>query len=142
MPPCIFISWFIGLSVCQLIDLSVMLPWISIEIKVFKQNVRGIGWCVKKIGVAISNSLTRTYVNSSKSVKNYMFEIFSISRFSLVGLVGREEVVGISNSFYIVLVPLLASIPNFIQIEQKTQNLEIFSICRLWLVGLVSRKMS
>ncbi len=60
--------------------------------------------------------------------------------FWLVGLVGREVVVGISNSFYIVLVPLLASIPNFIQIGQKTQKLEIFSICWLWLVGLVSRK--
>ena len=30
-------------------------------------------------------------------------------------------VVGILNSFYVVFAPLLAPIPNFIQIEQKTQ---------------------
>ena len=44
-------------------------------------------------------------------------------------------------SFYVVFAPLLAPIPNFIQIGQKTQKLEIFSIGRFWLVGLVRRKM-
>ena len=39
-----------------------------------------------------------------------------------------------------VFAPLLAPIPNFIQIGQKTQ-LEIFTFGRFWLVGLVGRKM-
>ena len=50
-------------------------------------------------------------------------------------------VVGILNSFYVVFAPLLAPIPNFIQIGQKTQKLEIFTFGRFWLVGLVGRKM-
>ena len=50
-------------------------------------------------------------------------------------------VVGISNSFYVVFGPLLAPIPNFIQIGQKTQKLKIFAIGRFWLVGLVGRKI-
>ena len=40
----------------------------------------------------------------------------------MVGLVGEKMVVGISNSFYVVFGPLLAPIPNFIQIGQKTKN--------------------
>ena len=36
---------------------------------------------------------------------------------------------------------LLAPIPDFIQIGQKTQKLEIYSVGRFWLVGLVGRKM-
>ena len=50
-------------------------------------------------------------------------------------------VVGISNSFYVVFGPLLAPIPNFIQIGRKTQKLIIFAIGRFWLVGLVGRKL-
>ena len=57
------------------------------------------------------------------------------------GLVGQKMVVGISNSFYVVFAPLLAPIPNFIQIGQKTRKLEIFTFGRFWLVGLVGRKM-
>ena len=49
--------------------------------------------------------------------------------------------VGILNSVYVVFAPLLALIPNFIQIGQKTQKLEIFTFGRFWLVGLVGRKM-
>ena len=52
--------------------------------------------------------------------------------------IGRKMVVGISNSFYIVFGPLLAPIPNFIQIGLKTQKLKIFTIGRFWLVGLVA----
>ena len=48
--------------------------------------------------------------------------------------------VGISNSFYVVFAPLVALIPNFIQIGQKTQ-LEIFTFGQFWLVRLVGRKM-
>ena len=62
-------------------------------------------------------------------------------RSSLVGVVGRKLVVGISNSFYVVFAPLLAPIPNFIQIRWKTWKLKIFSFGRFWLVGLVGQKM-
>ena len=67
--------------------------------------------------------------------------MFTFGRFWLVGLVGRKMVVGISNSFYVVFAPLLAPIPNFIQIGQKTQKLEIFTFGRFWLVGLVGQKL-
>ena len=59
----------------------------------------------------------------------------------LVRLVGQKMVVGILDSFCVVFAPLLAPIPNFIQIRQKTQKLEIFTFGRFWLVGLVGRKM-
>ena len=72
--------------------------------------------------------------------KTQKLEIFTFRQFWLVGLVGRKMAVGISNSFYVVFAPLLAPIPNFIQIGQKTQ-LEIFTFGRFWLVGLVGRKM-
>ena len=49
-------------------------------------------------------------------------------------------VVGILNSFYIVFAPLLALIPNFIQIGWKTQKLKIFTIGQFWLVRLVGQK--
>ena len=52
-----------------------------------------------------------------------------------------KMVVGVLNSFYVVFAPLLAPIPNFILIGQKTQKLEIFTLGRFWLVGLVGRKM-
>ena len=45
------------------------------------------------------------------------------------------------NFFHIVSGPLLALMPNFIQIGQKIQKLKIFSVGRFWLVGLVGRKM-
>ena len=47
----------------------------------------------------------------------------------------------VSNSFYIVFYPMLAPIPNFIQIGRKTQKLKIVAFGRFWLVGLVGRKM-
>ena len=47
----------------------------------------------------------------------------------------------VSNSFYVVFYPILAPIPNFIQIGRKIQKLKIFSIGLFWLVGLVGRKM-
>ena len=50
-------------------------------------------------------------------------------------------VVGILDSFYVVFAPLLAPIPNFIQIGQKTKKLEIITFGRVWLVGQVGRKM-
>ena len=59
----------------------------------------------------------------------------------MVGLVGQKMVVGISNSFYVVFAPILAPIPNFIQIGHKTQKFEIFAFGRFWLVGLVGKKM-
>ena len=87
--------------------------------------------------------------------KTQKLEIFTFGRFWLVGLVGWKMSVGISNSFYVVFAPftrhefktwfvfgsLLALIPNFIQIGQKTRKLEIFTFGRFWLVGLVGRKM-
>ena len=72
-------------------------------------------------------------------MKNTEVENF---QFWLVGLVGRKMVVGILNSFYVVFAPLLAPIPNFIQIGQKTRKLEIFTFGRFWLVGLVGQKMA
>ena len=47
----------------------------------------------------------------------------------------------VSCSFSVVFYPILATIPNFIQIGRKTQKLKIFAIGRFWLVGLVGRKM-
>ena len=44
--------------------------------------------------------------------------------------------------FYVVLGPLLAPIPNFIQIRRKTQKLKIFAVGRFWLVMLVGQKMA
>ena len=104
------------------------------------------GWSVnQKIVVAISNL---SYVVSGSLLalipnfiqigqKTQKLEILSVSRFWLVGLVGRKMVVGIPNSFFLVFVLFLAPIPNFIQIGQKTQKLEIFTFGRFWLVGLV-----
>ena len=45
-----------------------------------------------------------------------------VRRFWLVGLLGKKIVVGIYNIFYVVFGTLLASIPNIIQIGQKTQS--------------------
>ena len=55
-------------------------------------------------------------------MKNTKLKIFGIGQFWLVGLVGQKMVVGISNSFYVVFGPILAPIPNFIQIGRKTQK--------------------
>ena len=55
--------------------------------------------------------------------------------------VGQKIVVAISNLSYVVSGSLLALIPNFIQIGQKTQKLEIFTCGRFRLVGLVGGKM-
>ena len=60
----------------------------------------------------------------------------------MVGLIGQKMVVGNYNSFCVVFGPLLAPIPNFIQIGQKTQKLKIFTFGRFWLVRLVGRKMA
>ena len=43
--------------------------------------------------------------------------------------------------YHVILGPLLAHVPNLIQIGQKTHKLEIFTFGRFWLVGLVARKM-
>ena len=48
---------------------------------------------------------------------------------------------GISNSCFVVFAPLLAPIPNFIQIGQQTRKLEFFTFGRFWLVGVVGRKL-
>merc|ERR1712112_48054 len=80
-------------------------------------------------------------ISSKSDKKTQKLEIFTFVRFWLVGLVGRKMVVGNSNSFYVVFAPLLAFIPNFIQIGQKTRKLEIFTFGRFWLVELVGRKM-
>ena len=70
------------------------------------------------------------------------FEIFTKKmEICLVGLVGQKMVVATLNSFYVIFVPLLAPIPNFIQIGKKTQKLEIFPCSRFWLVGVVGQKM-
>ena len=53
---------------------------------------------------------------------------------------GPKIVVGISNRFYVVLGPLLAPTPNFLQIRWKTQKLKIVIIGRVWLVRLVGKK--
>ena len=63
--------------------------------------------------------------------------LYTNRRFWLVRLVGRKMVVGILDSFYVVFAPLLAPIPNFIQIGQKTKKLEIITFGRFWLVGLL-----
>ena len=55
--------------------------------------------------------------------------------------VGQKIVVAISNLSYVVSGSLLALIPNFIQIGQKTHKSEIFRVFRFWSVGLVGRKM-
>jgi len=55
-------------------------------------------------------------------------KIFAIGQFWLVWLVGQKMVVGISNTFYVVFGPLLAPIPNFIEIGQKPQKLKIFAV--------------
>ena len=65
--------------------------------------------------------------------------MFTIGQFWLVGLVGRKMVVGISNSLYVVFSPILAPIPNLIQIRQKTQKLKILTIGWFWLVRLVGQ---
>ena len=46
-----------------------------------------------------------------------------------------------SNSFYIIFCPILAPIPNFIQIGWKTQKLKFPTIGRFWSVGPVGQKM-
>ena len=61
----------------------------------------------------------------------------------------RDGICGVSvdalknfcSHFKVVSGSLLAPIPNFIQIGQKTQKLEIFNVGRFWLVRLVGRKM-
>ena len=53
--------------------------------------------------------------------------------------VGQKIVVAISNLSYVVSGSLLALIPNFIQIGQKTQKSEI-RVVWFWSVGLVGRK--
>ena len=67
--------------------------------------------------------------------------IFAIGQFWLVRLEGQKMVVDVSYSFPVIFGTLIAIIPNFIQIGQKTQKLEIFSVGRFWLVGQVGRKM-
>ena len=68
-------------------------------------------------------------------------KVFAIGPLWLVGLVGKNMAVATLNSFYVVFGPLLAPIPNFIQIGWKAQKLKIFAIGRFWLVGLVGQKM-
>ena len=82
--------------------------------------------------------LTKFHPNPSKNTEVENLRYWSVW---LVGLVGQKMVVGISNSFYVVFGPLLAPMPNFIQIGQKTQKLKIFAIGRFWWVGLVGQKM-
>ena len=48
----------------------------------------------------------------------------AFGRFWLVELVGRKMVIGISNSFYAVIAPLFAPIPNVIQIGQKNTDVD------------------
>ena len=43
--------------------------------------------------------------------------------------------------YHVILGPLLAHMPNLIQIGQKTDKLEIFTFGRFWVVGMVGRKM-
>ena len=52
---------------------------------------------------------------------------FIISRVWLLGLVGQKITVGISNSFYVVFGPRLASVPNFINIGGKNTEVESFT---------------
>ena len=47
-----------------------------------------------------------------------------------------------SNLYHVIHGPLLAPMPNLIQIGQKTHKLEIFIFGRFWLVGLVGLKMA
>ena len=55
-------------------------------------------------------------------MENSEVEIFAIGQFRLVRLVGEKMVIGISYSIYLISSPLLAPIPNYIQIGQKTQE--------------------
>ena len=43
--------------------------------------------------------------------------------------------------YHVIFGPLLAHMPNLIQIGQKTQKLEIFTFSRFWLVELVAQEM-
>ena len=49
-------------------------------------------------------------------MENSEVEILAVGQFWLVRLVGQKIVVGISYSIYLIFSPLLAPIPNFIQI--------------------------
>ena len=60
------------------------------------------------------------------SKKALKLKIFAISQFWFVGVVGQKIAVATSNSIYILFGPLLAPIPNFIQIRWKAQKLKIF----------------
>ena len=40
---------------------------------------------------------------------------------------GEKMAEVVPNSFYVVFYPILAPLPNFIQIERKTQKLKIFN---------------
>ena len=79
--------------------------------------------------------------NQTENTEVEYFCCCAVGRFWLVGLVGQKMVVAILNFFYVVFVPSLAPLPNFIQIGQKTQTLEIFNFGQFWLVGVVGRKM-
>ena len=65
----------------------------------------------------------------------------NLTQSGLVGPVCQKMFVAISNLFYVVFGPLLAPIPNFIQIGWKTQKLKIYAVARFWLVGPVAQKM-
>ena len=52
--------------------------------------------------------------------KTQKMRILAIGQFWLIGPVRLNMVVGVSNSFPVILSPFIATIPNFIQIGQKT----------------------
>merc|ERR1712105_551008 len=56
---------------------------------------------------------TKFNSNRMKNIEVENFHYWSV----LVGLVGRKMTVAIANSFYVVFYPILAPIPNFIQIR-------------------------
>ena len=56
------------------------------------------------------------YLFITVSKKSQKLKIFAISQFSFVGVVGQKIAVATSNSIYILFGPILAPIPNFIQI--------------------------
>ena len=68
-----------------------------------------------------------------------VISILSISRFWLVGLVGKKMAVAISNSFYVVFLPNFSPHTKFHSNHMKNAEVEIFRywsvlVGRFWLV--------
>ena len=68
---------------------------------------------------SVVSSHAKYHPNRTKNTGARNLARKSVGRFWLVGQVVRKMIVGISNSFFLIFAPLLAPMPNFIQIRQK-----------------------